>query len=708
MAKKKLSDWELAELRRKEYSKTLPKLKFKFEKLVIDPILSLMKEHQIYLTQPENLPQLAKLGYMYNTLWYAGRQCWGSEGLLQANKKAYDCEDNPKYKIEAVEPQTEEIENLVYDAWGMHVSEMEDGRYGKLPISGDDFIKLIKEGKELTPFELKLRKPNKTFDEWVEVLTDKQYRYSSIYKTRRAVADHLLCCIGNGYRINKEGFIISKASGADQDKDLYGAWENVVFKAEIAKEVDKILSYPEVKLTLDTIRDYCAQKSEFEKKEKETERAGFKQMILESIKKLNKKERKDNPIIISDNPDSEELNELMDEVIEAMYSTKTGKKQEPKKEQYHPYCPISNYSIIHKIQNAEKNQKIEPSTLKACIEICEEILAHEKEENKEGRNNVRFAKQFLAKMDNRKEYNKFVQPENPKYEIQKELDSLFKKLEADGFVKLKTYPQNQASNFNSFIIHLNDSKTNDYADNNFNGFIYFSKELIPQLYQGFSKDLKHIQSEKWSKTLNSIFDRINKIPGVKRLEFFYDNTPASYQKGIDFKIFTNFGEFDSSEKYYKELDEYDNKFIQMGFEVSNSRILYRMKDPDLIFITQKSRTLGSKHPNYKIGEYEFFSTNKPFDVYDYNFKKIASMQLDERGCNLFYSLHPPTKENKLIIEWMLSEFKNMKYSNPKYGTYEWAKKGSAGHTGHEGKSTLNSHDLILWFNQHKLQHENSN
>lgn len=131
---KKLSKWELAVLKRTEYSKTLPKYKFKFEKLIIDPILKLIKKHQLYLTQPENLPQLAKLGYMYNTLWYAGRQCWGNDGLLQGKKNAYDCEDNPKYKIEAVEPKTKEIENLVYDAWGMHVSEMEDSRYDKLPI----------------------------------------------------------------------------------------------------------------------------------------------------------------------------------------------------------------------------------------------------------------------------------------------------------------------------------------------------------------------------------------------------------------------------------------------------------------------------------------------------------------------------------------------------------------------------------------------
>jgi len=44
---------------------------FKYEEKVIDVILTLIKDNQEYLTQPENLPQLAKLGYMYNTLWYS-------------------------------------------------------------------------------------------------------------------------------------------------------------------------------------------------------------------------------------------------------------------------------------------------------------------------------------------------------------------------------------------------------------------------------------------------------------------------------------------------------------------------------------------------------------------------------------------------------------------------------------------------------------
>src|SRR4051812_25415984 len=106
---------------------------FKFEPNIIDPILNLIKDNQEYLTQKENLPQLAKLGYMYNTLWYAGRRCWGSDGILRGDTKMLvkwdeedddedmyqysDCEENPKYKIEMCNPLTDEIEDLIYDAW---------------------------------------------------------------------------------------------------------------------------------------------------------------------------------------------------------------------------------------------------------------------------------------------------------------------------------------------------------------------------------------------------------------------------------------------------------------------------------------------------------------------------------------------------------------------------------------------------------------
>ena len=261
---------------------------FLFEEKVIDPILNLIKDNQKYLTKKENLPQLSKLGFIYNHFWYGGRVCWGHNGRLHDKeflrhiKKAdydeelyrfYSCENNPKYKIEMCEPLNDKIEDIIYDAWGMHVEDL-----GK-PISSEYFFKLIKEGRTLSEFELKQRKPNKTFDEWVEILTNSQYKYSSLYSDKNSVIRHMFCTTGSGYKLNKEGFICETASGADEDIDLYGDWENAIFREDIAKQVDIILSQPEVKQTLDDYYAFTVELEE-EKKRKEDERSEFFYEIL--------------------------------------------------------------------------------------------------------------------------------------------------------------------------------------------------------------------------------------------------------------------------------------------------------------------------------------------------------------------------------------------------------------------------------------------
>ncbi len=42
---------------------------------------------------------------------------------------------------------------------------------------------------------------NMTFDDWVEWLTSDKNEYKSLYPDRRSVANHLLCVIGNGYKL---------------------------------------------------------------------------------------------------------------------------------------------------------------------------------------------------------------------------------------------------------------------------------------------------------------------------------------------------------------------------------------------------------------------------------------------------------------------------------------------------------------------------
>lgn len=354
---------------------------FQYEKLVIDPILKTIKKYQEYLTLPENLPQLAKLGFMYNTLWNAGRVCWGSvwgedskgkvkyeKGLLRPNNRGYgQCEDNPKYKIEMCKPENDRIEGYIYDAWGMHISEKEH------PYNWEEFNTLITKGKPLSSHSQKLLKHNKTLEEWVDVLCDKEYKYSSIYPDRKFVVNHLMFTIGNGYGY-KDGFIMQEASGADQDITDYGDWQNAIFTDEIQKVVDSILSYPEVAQTLDTACDY-------------------------QIKSIERHNARHHPTIDLDALCMEKHGmtwaeyKKTDKYKDAL---KALSKKMPgiaalisEEEKYAQYYPICQYSII-----TQFDENTHPSYINAGIEACEEILAHKKEERKQ---NIDFAKKFLAK-----------------------------------------------------------------------------------------------------------------------------------------------------------------------------------------------------------------------------------------------------------------------------------------------------------------------
>lgn len=324
-----------------------------FEERIIDRILKAIKDNQVYLTQPENLPQLAKLGYMYNSLWYGGRHA-SYEGVI--DKKKYEeegeepwygeqCDDNPKYKIEDCEPENETIKNYIYDAWGMHVSN------GFRP-GWNEFKQTVIDGVPLSPLGVKLIKQNKTFDEWVEILTDPEYGYSSIFPDRRRVADHLLCVIGNGYGY-KNGFVISEASGADQDEAEYGDWKNAKFPPHIQEIVDEIMNDAEVEKVLTFIEG-----------EKEAQRLKEE---AEDIKNWGMPYRE-----FLKSPEYEKI---------------FGKR----KKEYNPYYPICNYSVITMF-----DENTDPSYIQAGIEICEEILAHEEEESKRPEN-IKFAKEFLAK-----------------------------------------------------------------------------------------------------------------------------------------------------------------------------------------------------------------------------------------------------------------------------------------------------------------------
>lgn len=327
--------------------------KLKFESRIINPILRLIKNNQEYLTKPENLPQLAKLGYIYNTLWYSGRHA-SYDGIIDKNQN----EDNAKYKIEMCEPINDTIENYIYDAWGMHVSN----EYGP---SWDEFKTTVKGGIPLTELDKKILKPNKTFDEWVEILTNKNYRYSSLYPDRSSVASTLLCCIGTEYGY-KDGYVFKESGGADQDECDYGDWKNCTFRKDIQKKVDEIMTDDEVK----TVMEYVTiKKQEHDDKKMAEEIRSFGMPYKQWLEK--------NKRFLSD----------------------FGADEIEKREWY----PICEYSIITKL-----NKKSHPSYITAALEICEDIVTNPPEIKKnwnkyqtDQRNNmIKFAENFIKKYKN--------------------------------------------------------------------------------------------------------------------------------------------------------------------------------------------------------------------------------------------------------------------------------------------------------------------
>jgi hypothetical protein len=327
--------------------------KLKFEKRVINPILNTIKKNQEYLTQPENLPQLAKLGYIYNTLWYAGRHA-SYEKVIEKNQN----NDNPKYKIEMCNPINDKIENYIYDAWGMHVSN----GFGPSWVT---FKTTVLDGKVLDGVEVKLLKPNKTFDEWVDIFTDENYNYNSMFPDRRRVLDYLLCTIGTGYGY-KDGFIFYESSGADQDSTDYGDWQNAKFRTDIQLVVDKIMSDSDVKLVMEHITK-AKEKYESDELAKEIESFGMPYKTWLKTREAAK---------------------LM------------GHLEVKSETRYSDYYPISNYSLI---TNFDENTH--ESYIKAGIEVCEDIVNFPPKIKKDfnqyqidGRNEViKFANEYLKK-----------------------------------------------------------------------------------------------------------------------------------------------------------------------------------------------------------------------------------------------------------------------------------------------------------------------
>lgn len=620
---------------------------FKFEDTIIDPILSCIRDNQEYLTQPENLPQLAKLGYMYNTLWYSGRVCWGYGGILRGSIKPTDedgetygdCENNPKYKIEMCNPQNDEIEGLIYSAWGMHVT------MGNDPISFSDFNKIIKDGKVLSSLEKKKLKLNKTFDDWVDIFTDPEYRYHKSYPNRKSVSENLLCVIGNGYEWNKDGFICERNGSS-----LYGDWENAKFRDDIQVLVNTIMDTPEVKLTLDSNKKY----------------------IEEEIEKRKAKEKKSMFSSLNDISD--------DELDELLYSARKLRSEgsttvEPK-EKYNKYYPISSSSAIYLIMSdearkREKIDKIHQSYIDEAISICKDIMAHESQEEK---GNVKFAIKLLANYGF-EEYQKLVPKEIDKYALKSQIEDALLYI-TDEFTLVDDSSSNSL-NKGEYIFYLSDTKDNRYADNCY--YFYFSLKGF-NIPKGYSNSLDYVNGLPFYNDLKSTLNRISHLKGIKQMSIYVENVESSFL----------YIKFDPKSTDTDQI-VFENDLVKDGFQVGLNSIALEVGN--FIFTCRKPIVLGSSHPNNKTGR-EIFTNALQVGVFTNDWVPKGNFNMDERGYNtLTANLH-----DKTINNWIVTEFKRMKDSDKDYGTYN-----SESRTGKEGSRKLLAHDFFLWLKENKMK-----
>jgi len=358
----------------------------KFQTATIKPLLKAVEKHQDYLCKPENLPQMAKLGYMFELLWYAGRVAYGYKGKIADDNS---CENNPKYELgDEIKYNSEKNDYLIYDAWGMHVSNDPN------PIDFDGFKKLIYEGKPLSEFEIQQRKSNKTFDEWVAIMTDDRYKYKSLFPDRRSVANYLLCVFGTGFGYNtKTGMIIKEASGADQDEDVYGDWENAKFSPAIQKVVDKVMAVPEVKLAVDCQSAEALKWKQLRDAEERERNEKFYKTFLPAVNEVLKSKGKEEVTL-----DSPRFLKILDNYMDMMMQDAFGNKKDkgkPKSERKFKYYGVHDgYSIITKL-----DENTHPSYIQAALEICEDMLNDVDELSADNNNkqNLEFAQNFVKK-----------------------------------------------------------------------------------------------------------------------------------------------------------------------------------------------------------------------------------------------------------------------------------------------------------------------
>jgi len=379
---------------------------------------------------------------------------------------------------------------------------------------------------------------------------------------------------------------------------------------------------------------------------------------------------------VEDDDDDDDDDLDIDQIIKNLYAERTGKQPEEYKEPYHAYYPISSSSNIYAMLSDEKRTrlgitKFDQSYIDGAIEICKDIIDHEEEENKEREENVDFAKKFL---------NKYGVGE---YDIPKEVDkyALLSEIE-DAFLYV-TDSLTKAGLSNNFAqgtynLYLNDTKTNDYADNNY----YFTMSLKGYgLPVGYSNHIEFLKSASFYSDIQQVMNRLKGIKEIKTITVYCDNGPNNGRKVLNIRMMVN------DKSNYEEDKQLNDEYLEsLGFQVG-SRIIV-METKDYIMSTQKPEPLGRKHPNNTSGK-DFYSLNKQMSILTKAWTKKCDFSIDERSFNI---ISANNTRDASLKERIIEEHKKMKLSDPGYGLY-----GIKGNDiKYEGKKYLYAHDFIVW------------
>jgi len=330
---------------------------YAFDKLWKD-LLAVSVKHMEYL-----LEHPKELAYIY----------WKYDRLLNSCRFIGQGGENPKYPIseieeEAIEKYGEKYNGIVYDAWGFSVSN--DG----FPFDDDD----VTDERVTNPLYELQSKQNKTMEEWIQLMTDKNYEYHSLYPNLWSVLNYLLCVIGTGFGWNKEGFIIEEGA-ADSDSTIFS---NALFEGrpsgELKKDLDVIFESENYKKLIAFRKEHNIRSRSIKNQEKNFHKESNE--ILEKIEKFKKE--------IQAKKDSGELITDAELKLLEVFSNDDTSTQESKSQTFYPLS--KEYSLLCKMpKNAHE------SYIKYGTDVAWDILKNSSEEKE----NKRQALAFLQKFD---------------------------------------------------------------------------------------------------------------------------------------------------------------------------------------------------------------------------------------------------------------------------------------------------------------------